>query len=112
MEEDFYRGRLARKFGLEVRVPDTAAREMIHRVIYQELCRGIISESSRESLAEVVSNLADQGAEGVVLGCTEIGLLLRPEDVSVPLFDTALLHAEEAARWALGEAPATRCVCE
>jgi aspartate racemase len=106
MEEDFYRGRLARKFGLDVRVPDTAAREMIHRVIYQELCRGVISESSRESLGEVVSNLAGRGAEGVVLGCTEIGLLLRPEDVSVPLFDTALLHAEEAARWALGEAPA------
>lgn len=102
MEQDFYSGRLARRFGLEVRVPDPSSRELVHRVIYEELCRGVISESSRESLRGVVGDLAELGAQGVILGCTEIGLLLRPEDVSVPLFDTALLHAEAAASLALG----------
>jgi aspartate racemase len=101
MEQDFYRGRLVRRFGLEVQVPDPSSREQVHRVIYEELCRGVISESSREGLRAVVSDLASLGAQGVILGCTEIGLLLRPEDVSVPLFDTALLHAEAAASLAL-----------
>ena len=101
MEQDFYRGRLVRRFGLEVQVPDPSSRALVHRVIYEELCRGVISESSREGLRAVVSDLASLGAQGVILGCTEIGLLLRPEDVSVPLFDTALLHAEAAASLAL-----------
>jgi aspartate racemase len=106
MEQDFYRGRLEREFDLEVQVPDSSSREMIHRVIYQELCRGVLSESSREELRRVVSDLVRIGAQGVILGCTEIGLLLRPQDVSVPLFDTALLHAEAAASLALGRSPA------
>lgn len=111
MEQDFYRGRLAREFGLKVEVPDSSSRELIHRVIYQELCRGVISESSREELRRVVSDLVGLGAQGVILGCTEIGLLLRPEDVSIPLFDTALLHAEAAASLALaGPLGAVSCV--
>jgi len=101
MEQDFYRGRLAHEFGLEVHVPNPDSRELVHRAIYEELCRGIISETSRERLRRVVSELASLGAQGVILGCTEIGLLLRPEDVSVPLFDTAFLHAEAAASLAL-----------
>lgn len=105
MEQDFYRGRLAREFALEVGVPEPSSRKLIHRVIYQELCRGVISESSREEFKRVVSDLVALGAEGVILGCTEIGLLLRPEDVAVPLFDTALLHAEAAASLALGRPP-------
>jgi aspartate racemase len=108
MEQDFYRGRLAREFGLKVRVPEPSSRELIHRVIYRELCRGVISGSSREELRGIVSDLVDVGAEGVILGCTEIGLLLRPGDVSVPLFDTALLHAEAAASLALGHPPGAR----
>jgi aspartate racemase len=101
MEQDFYRGRLTRGFGLEVRVPEPGSRELIHRVIYEELCRGVVSESSRECFRKVVSELARLGSQGVILGCTEIGLLLRPEDVSVPLFDTVRLHAEAAASLAL-----------
>ena len=82
-------------------MPEAEDRTIVHRVIYEELCRGVISETSRERLRRVVSELASLGAQGVILGCTEIGLLLRPEDVSVPLFDTALLHAEAAASLAL-----------
>jgi len=101
MEQDFYRGRLERKFGLTVHVPEPASRELIHQVIYQELCRGVISEPSRASLQRVVAGLVGMGAEAVILGCTEIGILLRDEDVSIPLFDTTLLHAEAAASFAL-----------
>jgi len=101
MEQDFYRGRLQRKFGLTVHVPEPASRELIHQVIYQELCRGVISEPSRASLQRVVAGLVGMGAEAVILGCTEIGILLRDEDVSIPLFDTTLLHAEAAASFAL-----------
>jgi aspartate racemase len=101
MEQDFYRGRLESGFGLSVHVPEEASRKLVHEVIYSELCRGIISESSREGFKQVVSELADMGAEAVILGCTEIGLLLQSEDVSVPLFDTARVHAEASALFAL-----------
>ncbi len=101
MEQDFYRGRLQRKFGLTVHVTEPASRELIHQIIYQELCRGVISEPSRASLQRVVAGLVGMGAEAVILGCTEIGLLLRAEDVSIPLFDTTFLHAEAAASFAL-----------
>jgi len=101
MEQDFYRGRLEKKYGLRVHVPEPASRELVHEVIYQELCRGVISEASRASLQRVVAELVGMGAQAVILGCTEIGLLLRPEDVPVPLFDTALLHAKAAAAFAL-----------
>lgn len=101
MEQDFYRGRLATRFGLTVHVPDPSSRELVHDVIYKELCRGVISEGSRARFLGVVSQLADMGAEAVILGCTEIGLLLQAADVAVPLFDTTLLHAKAAASLAL-----------
>jgi aspartate racemase len=103
MEEAFYRGRLESEFGLTVYVPEAASRELVHEIIFSELCRGVISESSREIFQQVVSELIAMGAEAVVLGCTEIGLLLRPADVPAPLFDTTLLHAEAAASLALAD---------
>jgi aspartate racemase len=101
MEEDFYRGRLEREHGLEVLVPGAKQRETVHRVIYDELCRGRVLDESRLQYQRIVRDLVDQGAGGVILGCTEIGLLLGPQDAEVPLFDTAQIHAEEAARYSL-----------
>jgi aspartate racemase len=103
MEHDFYRGRLEREFGLTVHVPEARSRNLLHEVIYTELCRGIVSESSRARFQQVVSELVAVGAQAVILGCTEIGILLRPGDVSIPLLDTTRLHAEAAASFALGE---------
>ena len=101
MEEDFYRGRLEREHGLEVLVPGAEQRETVHRVIYEELCRGRVRDESRREYQRIVGDLIGQGAAGVILGCTEIGLLLGPQDAEVPLFDTARIHAEEAARYSL-----------
>lgn len=100
MEEDFYCGRLRRQ-GLEVLIPDAPERDMINRVIFEELCLGEIREDSRKKFQAVVAGLAKRGARGVILGCTEIGLLLRPEDADLPLFDTTVLHAAAAANLAL-----------
>ena len=94
MEQGFYRERLARAFGLDVVVPDAPARAEVHRVIYDELCRGEVREDSREHYRAIVQELVDAGAEGVILGCTEVGLLLRQRDAAAPLFDTTQLHAE------------------
>jgi aspartate racemase len=102
MEEEFYRGRLESLHGLEVLTPAAAERETVHRVIYDELCRGLVLDSSREAFRAVVQGLVERGAEGVILGCTEIGLLLKAADASAPLFDTATIHAEAAAEWATG----------
>ena len=101
MEEEFYRGRLATKHGLDVRVPNADDRTSVHRVIYEELCRGTIDQRSRAEFRRIVEKLVADGAQGAILGCTEIGLLLRPEDAAVPLFDTAEIHAEAAAEHAL-----------
>ena len=101
MEQSFYTGRLA-DHGLEVLVPDAPGRELVHRVIYDELCRGVVREGSREAYRRVVDDLVERGAQGVVLGCTEIELLLRPEDVDVPTFPTTRLHVEAALEAALG----------
>jgi aspartate racemase len=101
MEEEFYRGRLERTHGLEIVVPGPEQRRRLHRVIYEELCRGQVRDESRREYQGIVDGLAVRGAQGVILGCTEIGLLLRPQDAMVPLFDTAQIHAEEAARYAL-----------
>jgi aspartate racemase len=103
MEGEFYREPLESKFGLTVHVPDRGAQNQVHEVIYGELCRGVISEASRASFQAVVSALADAGAQAVILGCTEIGLLLRSSDVEVPLLDTTVLHATAAAEYALDE---------
>jgi aspartate racemase len=102
MEQDFYRERLESKFDLSVIVPDERARDVVHAMIYDELVKGVISELSRERLKRVVAGLEQAGAEAIVLGCTELGLLLRSGDVSLPVLDTAELHAEAAADLALG----------
>ncbi|MGK0431768.1 MAG: aspartate racemase [Planctomycetota bacterium] len=101
MEESFYRGRLESNHGLSVVTPNADDRTVVHRVIYEELCRGKIDAASRAEYARIVAALIADGAQGVILGCTEIGLLLRPEDSPVPLFDTAHIHAEAAAFAAL-----------
>ncbi len=101
MEEDFYRGRLEERFGLRVLIPTDAERDEVHRVIYEELCQGKILDASRARYGEIVSALVSRGAEGVILGCTEIGLLLSSPDASVKLFDTAAIHAEAAVDRAL-----------
>ncbi|HSW30390.1 MAG TPA: aspartate/glutamate racemase family protein [Longimicrobiales bacterium] len=101
MEERFYRGRLEERHGLEVLVPPADDRGVVHRVIYEELVLGKILDGSREEYRRIVADLVAAGAEGVILGCTEIGLLLKPGDATVPLFDTALIHAEAAAAFAL-----------
>jgi aspartate racemase len=100
MEQPFLRERLERR-GLEVIVPDEPQRDTVHRVIYEELCRGRIEDASREQYRAIIASLVERGAQGVILGCTEIGLLVAPDDASVPLFDTAALHARAAALAAL-----------
>ena len=102
MEKDFYRGRLEKKHQLRVIVPDQAGRDLVHNVIYDELVQGLIKEPSRQSYLEVIQNLVKEGAEGIVLGCTEIGLLIKGEDVQVPVFDTMEIHARAAVDAALG----------
>jgi aspartate racemase len=101
MEEDFYRGRLAGRIGLEVMVPNTEDREAVHRIIYEELCVGTIRPESRAQLAGIMSRLVEMGAEGIILGCTELGLLIGDEDCRVPLFDTTRVHALAAVECAL-----------
>lgn len=101
MEGDFYRGRLSDMHGLDVLIPEDADREAIHRVIYNELVLGIIRDESRQAYRRIIGKLTAEGAEGVILGCTEIGLLIRPEDSPVPLFDTTVVHARAAVDLAL-----------
>jgi len=101
MEQDFYRLRLIERHGLEVLVPDADERDIVHRVIYDELCRGVIREESRAQYRRVMASLVARGAQGIILGCTEIGLLVGEGDASVPLFDTTALHARAAALAAL-----------
>jgi aspartate racemase len=107
MEQEFYRGRLEERHGLKVVVPSERDRESVHRIIYEELCRGQILETSRSEYRRIVSDLVARGCEGVILGCTEIGLLLQPSDAPVPLFDTAEIHAERAALYALDKEATT-----
>jgi aspartate racemase len=102
MEQDFYTGRLAERHGLEVLVPDTDDRATVHRIIYDELIAGIVTPASRDAYRAVIARLVARGAEAIVLGCTEIMLLVRPEDSAVPLFDTTTLHARAAVAQALG----------
>lgn len=104
MEEDFYRGRLESQHAIRVVVPNAEDRERVHRVIYDELCRGVVREESRSEYCGVIDRLRALGAEGVILGCTEIAMLVSPSDSSVPIFDTTRLHAASAVEFALGEA--------
>lgn len=101
MEQDFYKGRLVDQHGLNVVIPDAEARQMVNRVIYDELVCGVIRPESRQAYVDVINNLLAQGAQGVILGCTEIGLLIKPEDSPVPVFDTTVLHALAAVDFAL-----------
>jgi aspartate racemase len=101
MEQDFYRGRLA-SHGLDVLVPGPDDRALVHRVIYDELCLGVVSEESRAGYQAVIGRLVGRGAQGVVLGCTEIELLIGQQHVDVPVFPTTRLHAEAAVDLALG----------
>ena len=103
MEEEFYKGRLSQKYGLNVSVPTAQEREIIHRVIYEELVLGRIEGRSKEQYVGIIQQMVNQGAEGVILGCTEIGLLIHQEDSQVPLFDTTRIHAEAAVEYALME---------
>lgn len=103
MEHDFYKGRLTDKHGLDVIVPDEQDRATVHRIIYEELVAGKVTEQSREAYRQVIARLVQAGAEAVILGCTEIMLLVRQEDSAVPIFDTTALHAEAAIKIALGE---------
>lgn len=101
MEESFYRGRLAEKYGLEVLIPNEADRAIVHRVIYEELVLGKIVRASKVEYQRIIASLIQQGAEGIILGCTEIGLLVKDEDSRVPLFDTTSIHAQAAVEMAL-----------
>jgi aspartate racemase len=101
MEEDFYRGRLSTKHGLDVLIPTEEQREKVHRIIYDELCAGIIKPPSEMISLEVIEGLAGAGAQGIILGCTEIGLLVKQEHCRIPLFDTTLIHAAAAVDYAL-----------
>jgi len=102
MEQAFYRERLEEQ-GLEVVVPELEDRELVHKIIYSELCLGQVHDSSRATYVSIVENLARDGAEAVILGCTEIGLLIGQENSPIPVFDTTLLHVEAALDWALDE---------
>lgn len=101
MEEDFYKGRLARTHGLDVIVPEAGDRATTHRIIYEELVTGQVRPASRAAYREIMARLVDRGAEAIILGCTEIMLLVRPEDCAVPVFDTTVLHVRAAIETSL-----------
>ena len=101
MEQAFYRGRLADRHGLEVLVPPEPDLSLVHDVIYRELCRGQVREASREAYRRVISELEAAGAGGIIYGCTEIDLLVGPDDASVPVFDSTRIHVNAAVEWAL-----------
>jgi len=103
MEGDFYRQRLQEKHGVEVIIPDEPDRVTVHRVIYEELVQGIIKDDSRQAYVDIIAGLQAQGAQGVILGCTEIPLLVKQSDVAIPIFDTTTLHAQAAVDWSLAE---------
>lgn len=101
MEKDFYKGHLQENHDISARIPNDEDRETVHRVIYEELCKGQIRDESREAYLDIVSRNQAEGADGVIFGCTEVGLLIADDDLSVPAFDTARLHAEAAMDFAL-----------
>ncbi len=103
MEMEFYKGRLAGRHALDVLVPDEQARTAVHDIIYSELAHGVVRDESRRTYISVIRDLERRGAEGVILGCTEIPLLIRPEDTSLPTFDTTALHAAAAVNFALAD---------
>jgi aspartate racemase len=102
MEQPFYAERMADRHGLSIHVPNADDRAEVHRIIYEELCLGDTREASRQRYREVIAKLVDRGAQGLIMGCTEIGLLISQADSAVPVFDSTALHAEAAVGWALG----------
>lgn len=100
MEQDFYRERL-QQHGIEVIIPTTEQREQVHSVIFNELCQGVTDSKSKSAYQKIIADLGEQGAEAVILGCTEIGLLIQPEDTKLRLYDTTEIHAEQAVQFAL-----------
>lgn len=104
MEQDFYKGRLRDRHRIDVVVPGEAGREVVHDIIYDELCQGIISPGSKQRCLDVIAKAKTRGIDGVIFGCTEVGLLLSPDDLEIPAFDTTELHARAALDFALGEA--------
>ncbi|HCH32800.1 MAG TPA: aspartate racemase [Oceanospirillaceae bacterium] len=103
MQQDFYKGRLTQGFGIDVLVPNVAQQHMVHEVIYQELCLGHINQESKQKYLAVIQDLFDQGAQAVILGCTEITLLVQQQDTTVPLYDTTAIHAQSAVVAALDQ---------
>jgi aspartate racemase len=101
MEQAFYAGRLRERFGLDTLIPDDEGRAHVHRIIYDELCHGVIEAPSRTVYQNVIEELTARGAQAVILGCTEIGLLIKQEDSVLPVFDTTALHAQKAVDWAI-----------
>jgi len=101
MEKDFYKEVLKTKYGIEVIVPDEREREVIHNIIYKELVHGQIKDESRKNFQIIINRLASEGAEGAILGCTEIPLLISDKDVKIPTFDTTTIHAEKAVEWVI-----------
>ena len=102
MEQEFYTGRLRERFGLDVVVPDEADRALVHQIIYDELCVGHVVDASRQAFVDVAQRLAKTGADSLILGCTEVGMLLDESNAPLPIFDTALIHADAAVDFALG----------
>ena len=102
MEQAFYKGRLVDKHGLNVIIPSASDREIVHRVIYDELCLGIVKEESREAYLRIMQQMQEEGAEGIIEGCTEIVMLVQQKHTEIPLFDTTAIHAEAAVAKALG----------
>lgn len=101
MEQDFYRSRLENQHGLTVLTPSPADRNLVHSIIYEELCRGVVNDASRQAYLSIIDDLQTQGAQAIILGCTEIAMLVQPQHCTLPLFDTTALHARSAALWAL-----------
>lgn len=102
MEEDFLKARIAKKARADILIPGEADRALVHRVIYEELCRGVIKPASKAAFIDLVNRLAASGADGVILGCTEVGLLIESGDVAIPVFDTTRIHVEAALDFSLG----------
>ena len=103
MEQDFYKKRLVENYGIEVLVPDAQQRQRVHQIIYTELCLGTIKDKSRDEYLQIVDDLYQRGAQAVILGCTEIALLISPSHTHVPLYDTTAIHAQKAVEFALAE---------
>jgi aspartate racemase len=105
MEHDFYKGRLRDKYGFEVLIPGKEERQIIHDILYSELCLGEVKELSKNKFKDIIQNLVDRGAQGVILGCTEIPLIVAQKDYAIPLYDTTALHAQAAVEYAIRQTP-------